>query len=334
MHVDILMQNRKNKVIIMKYEKLGNSDIKISNIGLGSMVFTPNIYGDVDESQSIKVIQKAQNLGVTFIDTADAYGDGQNEQLVAKALGNSRQDMTIATKVGFLKNFQGVSNDPSYIKKSVDASLQRLNTDYIDLYYIHHLDTSVPIEESIGAMSDLVKAGKIRAIGLSNGITPELLIKAHDIHPISALQLEYNLWTREADKELFPLAKNLGITPVSYSPLSRGLMSGKIEANKNFESNDARNHFQRYQPDVLKQNVAVVNKLKDLATEKNITVAQLSLAWIISQGVVPIPGTKQIPYLEENVKAADITLTTNELAQLEDLSRNYKLLGEGGNVTI
>lgn len=315
----------------MKYTTLGNTDLNISNIGVGGMVFTPDIYGDTNDKDSMAVIQRAKELGITFFDTADAYGNGQNETLVGKALGKDRKDVTLATKVGFLENFAGVSNDPKYIKQAIDKSLQRLNTDYVDLYYIHHLDPEVPIEESIGAMSELVEAGKIRAIGLSNGVTPKLLRRAHDTHPISALQLEYNIWTRTADEDVFPLAKELGITPVSYSPLSRGLISGKLEKDQSFAQNDARNHLQRYQADVYNHNVEVVNQLNDLASQKNVSIAQLSLAWIIQQGVVPIPGTKHVHYLEENAKASDITFTQDELIELERLSKAHQLQGEGGN---
>lgn len=319
----------------MKYTRLGNTDIDISNLGFGSMVLTPDVYGDTNDEESKKALQRAQDLGVTFFDTADAYGNGQNEELVGKSLQGKREDYVIATKVGFLENFSGVSNDPKYIKQSIDKSLKRLNTDYVDLYYLHNLDPEVPIEESVGAMSELVEAGKIRSIGLSNGTTADILKRAHAVHPISALQLEYNLWTRFADEEgVFPLAKELGATPVSYSPLSRGLLTGKLEKNQTFAENDSRNMMQRYQKDVYEHNIDVVNQLQGLASQKQATVAQLTLAWIIQKGVVPIPGTKNIQHLEENIKASEIQFTEEEMKHLEELSRNYHLKGGGGNSTI
>lgn len=315
----------------MKYRKLGNSDTELSVIGAGLMGLSPNVYGATNDEDGIQVIQKAKELGVNYFDTADTYGNGHNERLLAKALGKSRNDVFIASKVGYGDNWQYKGEKPAYIKQAAEASLKRLNTDHIDLYYIHLVDPDVPIEESVGAIADLVKEGKVRYIGLSNGTTPDILERANAVHPISAVQLEYNLWTREPDEAVFPLAKEMGITPVAYSPFSRGMISGKVRKYEDLAQDDIRRYLPRYQPDVFQQNVDIVDKLNEIAAQKGITTAQLTLAWVIKQGVLPIPGTKHVKYLEENLKAADIEITDKEVKTLDEVAQNNHLNGKGAN---
>lgn len=315
----------------MKYRKLGNSDIELSVIGAGLMGLSPNVYGTTNDKDGIQVIQKAKELGVNYFDTADTYGNGHNERLLAKALGKSRNDVFIASKVGYGDNWQYKGEKPAYIKQAAEASLKRLNTDHIDLYYIHLVDSDVPIEESVGAIADLVKEGKVRYIGLSNGTTPDILKRANAVHPISAVQLEYNLWTREPDEAVFPLAKEMGITPVAYSPFSRGMISGKVRKYEDLAQDDIRRYLPRYQPDVFQKNVDIVDKLNEIANQKGITTAQLTLAWVIKQGVLPIPGTKHVKYLEENLKAADIEITDKEVKTLDEVAQNNHLNGKGAN---
>lgn len=315
----------------MKYRKLGNSDIELSVIGAGLMGLSPNVYGTTNDKDGIQVIQKAKELGVNYFDTADTYGNGHNERLLAKALGKSRNDVFIASKVGYGDNWQYKGEKPAYIKQAAEASLKRLNTDHIDLYYIHLVDPDVPIEESVGAIADLVKEGKVRYIGLSNGTTPDILKRANAVHPISAVQLEYNLWTREPDEAVFPLAKEMGITPVAYSPFSRGMISGKVRKYEDLAQDDIRRYLPRYQPDVFQKNVDIVDKLNEIANQKGITTAQLTLAWVIKQGVLPIPGTKHVKYLEENLKAADIEITDKEVKTLDEVAQNNHLNGKGAN---
>lgn len=312
----------------MKYLKLGNTDDQLSVIGAGLMGMSPNVYGETDDNESIQVINRAKDLGVNYFDTADAYGNGHNEKLLAKALGNARKEVFIASKVGYGKNWQYMGEKPEYIKQAAEESLKRLNTDYIDLYYIHAVDPNVPIEESVGAIAELIKEGKVRHIGLSNGTTPEILKRANDVYPISAVQLEYNLWSRKPEEEIFPMAKNMGITPVAYSPFSRGIISNKIRKYDDLAEDDIRHFFPRYQPDVFQKNTDIINKIEDIANSKGVSVPQLSLAWVIRQGALPIPGTKHIRYLEENLKAADIEISDHEMSLLDEIAHNNKLYGQ------
>ncbi|MHA8111320.1 aldo/keto reductase [Lactobacillaceae bacterium Melli_B4] len=314
----------------MRYTTLGNSDDQYSVIGAGLMGLSPNVYGSVTEADGIKIIQEAKSLGINYFDTADAYGNGYNEELLGKALGKDRHDVFIASKVGYGKDWHFIGNDPKYIKQAVDASLKRLNTDYLDLYYIHLIDPQVPIEESIGALADLIKDGKVRHIGLSDGTTPDLLKRANQVHPISALQKEYNLWTQDS-APLFKVAKELKITPVSFCPLSRGILSGKIRQFDDLPENDNRRHMERYQPEVLPYNLKIIDKLSSIANRLGISLAQLDLAWIISKGVIPIPGTKKLNYLHDNANAADIELSADVIEEIDQLTNQYQLKGKGGN---
>lgn len=311
----------------MQTKILGNSDLEISAMGLGLMGMSPSVYGASNDEESIQVIHKAMDLGVTLFDTADTYGNGHNEQLLAKALGNKRQKVTIATKFGYGENWQYVGGKPEYVKAAAEASLKRLDTDYIDLYYFHAIDPNTPIEETVGAMSDLVKEGKVRYIGLSNGVTPEILKKANKIHPISALQTEYNLWTREDESTLLPLAKELGISHVAYAPLSRGFISGDLRTFDDLDATDIRRHLPRFQPNVFQQNVDIVDMLKEIAKEKGVTAAQLAIAWTMANGAIPIPGTKHINYLEENLKSLDIEMTNEDIQRLNEVTEKYEVQG-------
>jgi len=303
----------------MKTRRLGHSDLDVSSIGLGLMGMSPGLYGNTNDEESTKTIHRAMELGVTLLDSADVYGNGHNEELLGKALAGRREKAVVATKFSFGPNFESVTGHPDYVKKAIDASLRRLGLDYIDLYYQHRVDPNVPIEETVGAMSDLVKAGKVRYLGLSEAGAATIR-RAHAVHPISAVQTEYSLWSRDIEEDIFPTVKELGITLVAYSPLSRGFISGELRTFEDFGPNDFRRRLPRFQGDNFQKNVAIVNKLQDIAKEKNCTVAQLALAWTITNGALPIPGTKRIKYLEENVAAINVELTKEDLAQIEAVS--------------
>ncbi|MBD8848369.1 MULTISPECIES: aldo/keto reductase [Priestia] len=303
----------------MKTRKLGHSDLEVSSIGLGLMGMSPGIYGTINDEESIKTIHRAMELGVTLLDTADTYGNGHNEELLGKALAGHREKAIVATKFGFGANWEFVGGHPDYVKKAVDESLRRLGLDYIDLYYQHRVDPNVPIEETVGAMADLVKEGKVRYLGLSEA-EADIIRRAHAVHPISALQTEYSLWSRDIEEEILPTVKELGITHVAYSPLSRGFISGELRRFEDLASDDIRRHLPRFQGDNFQKNVDIVEKLKEVAKEKNVTISQLAIAWTIAKGALPIPGTKRVNYVEENVKAINIKLTEEELAQLEAVS--------------
>lgn len=309
----------------MKNKPLGTQGLTASQLGLGCMGMS-EFYGETDDNESIKVIHRAFELGVTFLDTADAYGPHTNEVLVGKAIKGYRDKVTLATKFGIIRdpndpNKRGFSNKPEYIRQCCEDSLKRLAVDVIDLYYMHRRDTSVPIEETVGTMAELVKEGKIKAIGLSE-VSPETLRKGHAVHPITALQTEYSLWSREPEDELLETCKELGIAFVAYSPLGRGFLTGQIKKFEDFEPGDYRRIAPRFQGENFNKNLQLVKKIEALAERKGCTASQLALAWVLQQGehIFPIPGTKRIKYLEENAAAINVTFTPEELAEIDDIA--------------
>ena len=306
----------------MEKMSLGKSELNVSRIGLGCMGMS-EFYGVGDDNESIKTIHRALELGINFLDTADMYGVGRNEVLVGKAIKGKRDKFIIATKFGNVRGadggFLGVKGNPEYVKKCCDESLKRLGIDVIDLYYQHRVDPNVPIEETVGAMADLVKEGKVRYLGLSEA-APQTIRKANAVHKITALQTEYSLWTRDPEKELLDLCEELDISFVAYSPLGRGFLSGRFIPGNEIPENDYRRNHPRFQKGNIESNYNIVIKLEKVAKEKNCTAAQLALAWVLHQGkgIVPIPGTKKLKYLEENASAVQITLTEEELKILNE----------------
>ncbi|MFS0726354.1 aldo/keto reductase [Paenibacillus sp. 1P07SE] len=310
----------------MQQKQLGNSNIHVSSIGLGMMGMSPGFYGETDDEQSIQTIHRALDIGVTMFDTADVYGNGHNEELLGRALQGRREQAIIATKFAYTPNFESISGHPDYVKKAVEDSLRRLNTDYIDLYYQHRVDPHIPIEETVGAMADLVKAGKVRALGLSEA-SAATIRRAHAVHPISALESEYSLWSRDIEEEILPTVRELGITHVAYSPLSRGFISGELRTFEDLAADDLRRWMPRFQGDNFRKNIEVVDKIKEIALEKNCTPSQLAIAWTMAKGALPIPGTKRITYLEENAAAADILLTKEDLERIDQVSPKHVVHG-------
>lgn len=277
-------------------------------------------YGELNDQESIRTLHRALELGINFWDTADIYGVGKNEKLISQVLQSHRDEVVLATKFSIMRGedgaFLGVSGRPEYVKQACDRSLQRLGVDVIDLYYQHRVDPNVPIEETVGAMSDLVQAGKVRYLGLSEA-SPALIRRAHKVHPITALQTEYSLWSREAEDEVIPACKELGIEFVAYSPLGRGFLSGQIQRFEDFAEDDFRRTVPRFQPENFQKNLDLVQHIKDLAAQKGVKPSQLALAWLLAQeGIVPIPGTKRVAYLEENAGAVDIALSTEEMENM------------------
>jgi len=310
----------------MKKVNLGSQGLVVPAIGLGCMSLagsdTQYIYGKSDEQSGLSVIERALELGCNFLDTADAYGPLSNERLLAKALKGKRDQAIIATKFGFEINeqeqFTGKLNGTkAYIKLAVERSLKNLNTDYIDLYYLHRLSPATPIEETMEAMSELVKEGKVRYLGLSE-VSAETISKAHAVHPLTAVETEYSLFERSLDEDgTTAVLKELGIGLVPYSPLGRGFLSGEIKSPEDFDENDVRKHLERFQGENFYKNIELVKALKDIAQQKGLTASQLALAWIVAKGHVPIPGTRKVKYVEENIAAADVNLTSEELSKLE-----------------
>ncbi|GIO14918.1 oxidoreductase [Cohnella xylanilytica] len=311
----------------MRTRSLGKSDLKVSSIGLGLMGMSPGVYGSVNDDDSIKTIHRALELGVTLMDTADTYGNGHNEELLGKALKGRREQAIVATKFTFGPNWEFIGGHPDYVKKAIDESLRRLQLDYIDIYYQHRVDPSVPIEETVGAMSELVKAGKVRHLGLSEA-GASTIRRANSVHPISAVQTEYSLWSRDVEVEVIPTLNELGITLVAYSPLSRGFISGELRTFEDLAADDLRRWMPRFQGENFQKNVEIVDKIKEIAQEKNCTPSQLAIAWTIANGALPIPGTKRIKYLEENANAADVILTKEDLERIEAVSPKTAVAGE------
>jgi len=323
------MTSKKTKMMdTIEKVKLGSQGLEVPLIGLGCMGMTKiagmDIYGKADEAESIATIHRSLELGGNFLDTADLYGPLENERLIAKAIKGNRNKYIIATKFGYEidDNEQltwQINGKKDYVKKALERSLKNLGTDYIDLYYLHRLDPNTPIEETVAAMAELVKEGKIGYIGLSE-VSSETIRKAHAIYPLTALQTEYSLFERTSEEAgILDTLKELGIGFVAYSPVGRGFISGDIKSPDDFPENDFRRSIPRFQGEQFYKNVELVNAIKGLAESKNITAVQLAIAWIISKGFVPIPGTKRRKYVEENIAAASITLTAGELAQLETI---------------
>ncbi|MBD1922192.1 aldo/keto reductase [Microcoleus sp. FACHB-831] len=315
----------------MKNRKLGSQGLSVSELGLGCMGMS-EFYGAGDEAESIATIHRAIELGVNFFDTADMYGIGANEQLVGKTIKDRRDRVVIATKFGIQrgedKGFRGINGSPEYLRQACDASLQRLGIEYIDLYYQHRVDPNVPIEETVGAMAELVKQGKVRYLGLSEA-APATIRRAHSVHPITALQTEYSLWSRDPEEEILPTVRELGIGFVPYSPLGRGFLSGTITSPDDLAPDDFRRHSPRFQGENFYKNIEVVERVKEIAAEKGATPGQLALAWLLAQGeeIVPIPGTKRRVYLEENVGAVEITLSKEELQRIDEVAPKGVALG-------
>jgi aryl-alcohol dehydrogenase-like predicted oxidoreductase len=311
----------------MLQRKLGTSGPEVSAVGYGAMVIAPGIYGDVDEQQSLRTIQHALDLGITFLDTADIYGRGYSERLVGRAIAAHRSQVILATKFG--GGGGPGKGRPEYVREAIDGSLERLGTDYVDLYYLHRVDPTTPIEDTVGAMADLVQAGKVRYLGLSEA-APETLRRAQRVHPISALQTEYSLFSRDPEAEILPLVRELGIGFVAYSPLERGLLTGAITQAGDLAPSDWRLNVPRFQGENLERNLALVAHLRELADARGVTTAQLALAWLLNQGtdIVPIPGTRSRSNLEQNAAAAAISLSQEELAQLDELFTPTAVAGE------
>ena len=301
---------------------LGSQGLTVSAQGLGCMGMS-EFYGPTDEEESAATIHRALELGVTFLDTADVYGPFINEELVGRTIKNRRDEVVLATKFGIVRDpddprRRGINGRPDYVRACCDASLQRLDLDHIDLYYQHRVDPTVPIEETVGAMGELVAAGKVGYLGLSEA-GPETIGRAHGVHPISALQSEWSLWSRDVEEGIVDVARELGIGIVPYSPLGRGFLTGQITSPDDFGDDDFRRFQPRFQGENFARNLDLVSRVGEIATAKGITAGQLALAWVHAQGdeVVPIPGTKRRSYLEENVAALDVTLSPDDLAALD-----------------
>jgi aryl-alcohol dehydrogenase-like predicted oxidoreductase len=309
----------------MNKRQLGKSELFVSEIGLGCMgmseFYSPE---QMNDDESVRVIHRYLDMGGNFLDTADMYGSGRNEELVGRAIRSRREEVVLATKFGNVRGekgeFLGVRGDKKYVKECCDASLKRLKVDHIDLYYQHRVDATVPIEETVGAMKELVKAGKVRFLGLSEA-APETIRKAHNEHPIAALQTEYSLWSREPEDEILPTVRELGIAFVAYSPLGRGFLTGAFKKFEDLPEDDYRRFSPRFQGENFQKNLDLVKKIEQIAKEKHCTPSQLALAWTLAHNndIVPIPGTKRIKYLEENMEAAKVQLTKQDLEMIDDI---------------
>ena len=317
----------------MDRRNLGSEGLVVSSLGLGCMGMS-EFYGTADEEESIATIHRAIEIGVSFLDTADMYGPFTNEKLVGRATADRRNQVVLATKFGNERredgSWVGVNGKPEYVKRACDASLERLGVDTIDLYYQHRVDPEVPIEETVGAMKELVERGKVRYLGLSEA-GPETIRRAHAVHPISALQTEYSLFTRDPEDDILPTIRELGIGFVAYSPLGRGFLTGAWRSVEDLPENDTRaGRFPRFSEENFRQNLELAERVREIVAEKDATPGQLALAWLLAQGddIVPIPGTKRRKYLEENAAAADITLTEEDLRRIEEAMPKGSAAGE------
>jgi aryl-alcohol dehydrogenase-like predicted oxidoreductase len=308
----------------MGQRKLGHSSLTVSALGLGCMGMS-EFYEPANDQESIEVIHRALDLGVNFLDTADIYGRGRNEELVGRALKGRRDEAVLATKFGNVRDaegrFLGINGRPEYVHQACDASLQRLRVEAIDLYYQHRVDRNVPIEETVGAMARLVEEGKVRFLGLSEA-APATIRRAHRTHPLSALQTEYSLWSRDPEEEIIPTCRELGISFVAYSPLGRGFLTGKIKTPDDLAPDDWRRNMPRFLGDNFQKNLDLVRHIQELAAAKGHKPAQLALAWVLAQGedILPIPGTTSRAHLEENLAALEIGLTTEDLARINEIA--------------
>ncbi|OHB25343.1 MAG: aldo/keto reductase [Desulfuromonadaceae bacterium GWB2_53_15] len=323
----------------MEQRKLGTQGLTVSAQGLGCMGMS-DFYGQRDEAESIATIHRALDLGVNFLDTSDMYGPFTNEELIGRAIKGRRNQVVVATKFGIMRSNQpaanggwapvtGINGRPEYVRSACDASLKRLGVDHIDLYYQHRVDADVPIEETVGAMSDLVTAGKIRYIGLSEaGI--RTIRRAHAVHPLTALQSEYSLWSRDPEDEILPVLRELGIGFVAYSPLGRGFLTGQLKSPDDFAADDYRRNSPRFQGENFTKNLEVVERVKAIAGRKGITPGQLALAWVLARGddIVPIPGTKRRTYLEENIAAGTVAISAAEMDEIAELLPRGAASGE------